>query len=402
MKTNGILNSSLFQKNKLRFTHNSDTQTHRNSHTKLTSTISQFPSKKINSKNSKQIKSLHQNQNSISKLNESTSHSNHIKSQCFYSNVNKCKSSKIPFEKLNNTSHSRMKTEKELSINKRFSSTFNLSNSISNQFKHIKLNNKPIKKNQKTINNNNDIRNAKQITQQIIMTEDNSPPINMNLSQSEISLSNKKSIRIEHNEISVMEEITKSNNNKHNSKQSNHNSNKISKKNSLCNIIENYYNNNAATSDNTNNVLDDNESNFLNYDLGNIHNISKLPEISSPTEFINKEQCSNKFDEREYDLNKVYKNIRKLNILNSFDSCNDYSLYHLNTNEFKKNETISKIYIDTYKNNNKWENVSKTNENIIHKTNFIKKYDNLFLNLNCINNDSLIKDIRKSNQKRKI
>jgi hypothetical protein len=88
--------------------------------------------------------------------------------------------------------------------------------------------------------------------------------------------------------------------------------------------------------------------------------------------------------------------------LNSFDSCNDYSLYHRNTNVFKKNETISKIYIDTYKNNNKWENVSKTNENIIHKTNFIKKYDNLFLDLNCINNDSLIKDIRKSNQKRKI
>ena len=139
MKTNGILNSSLLQKNKLRFTHNSDTQTHRNSHTKLTNTISQFPSKKINSKNTKQIKSLHQNQKSVSKLNESTSHPNQIKSQCFYSNVNKCKSSKIPCEKLNNTSHSRMKTEKELSINKRFSSTFNLSNSISNQFKHIKL-----------------------------------------------------------------------------------------------------------------------------------------------------------------------------------------------------------------------------------------------------------------------
>ena len=237
MKTNGILNSSLFQKNKLRFTHNSDTQTHRNSHTKLTNSISQLPSKITNLKNNKQIKSLHQNQYSTSKLNESTSHPNHIKSQCFYSNVNKGKSSKIPFDKLNNTSHSRMKTEKELSINKRFSSTFNLSNAISNQFKHIKLNNKPIKKNQRTITNNNDISNANQITKQIIMTEDNSPPININLSQSEISLSNKKSIRIERNETSVIEEIKQSNNNKHNSKLSNHNSNKISKKNSFCNIV---------------------------------------------------------------------------------------------------------------------------------------------------------------------
>ena len=56
-----------------------------------------------------------------------------------------------------------------------------------------------------------------------------------------------------------------------------------------------------------------------------------------------------------------------------------------------------------------WYTMQKLNEQLHNNEenkklliNFIKKCDNLFLDLNCINNDSFIKDIRKSNQKRKI
>ena len=50
----------------------------------------------------------------------------------------------------------------------------------------------------------------------------------------------------------------------------------------------------------------------------------------------------------------MYKNFRKLRVLNSFDSNVEQSIYYVHTNEMDNNESIQPVYIEKYNTNNKW------------------------------------------------
>ena len=121
------------------------------------------------------------------------------------------------------------------------------------------------------------------------------------------------------------------------------NNTKPVKQSNYCNFVNN---NITKTNDNTNASMT--ESNFLNYELGNDNQYSKLPEVSLHNYVINEP-----IEEKEYDLTSMYKKMRQLRSLNSFES-SEQSIYYVNTNEFNKNEEIHPIYVEKYNNSNKW------------------------------------------------
>lgn len=137
------------------------------------------------------------------------------------------------------------------------------------------------------------------------------------------------------------------------------------KQSNYCNFVNN---NISKTNDNTNASMT--ESNFLNYELGNDNQFSKLPEVSLQNNVVNEP-----YEEKEYDLTAMYKNMRQLRSLNSFES-NEQSIYYVNTNEFNKNEQIQPVYVEKYNKSNKW---------YYHNRKVSSKKKGLMININ-INN----------------
>ena len=144
------------------------------------------------------------------------------------------------------------------------------------------------------------------------------------------------------------------------------NNTKPVKQSNYCNFVNN---NITKTNDDTN--ASKTESNFLNYELGNDNQYSKLPEVSLHNYVINEP-----VEEKEYDLTSMYKKMRQLRSLNSFES-SEQSIYYVNTNEFNKNEEIHPIYIEKYNNSNKWyyhNRKASTKQKGIMKLNTINYY----------------------------
>ena len=183
---------------------------------------------------------------------------------------------------------------------------------------------------------NNEIH--KNENNKLIFSEDRVPVCNIDTSDSCLMLSKHNSLKFH----------TKNKN----SGTTNQN---ITKKSSYSTFINNTNNNNniAKTNDHTSNISsceNETESNFLNYELGNANNFTKIPEVSLHQNI----PSNDKVDECEIDLKKMYKNFRQLRVVNSFDSNVEQSIYYVHTNEMDNNESIQPVYIEKYNTNNKW------------------------------------------------
>ena len=83
------------------------------------------------------------------------------------------------------------------------------------------------------------------------------------------------------------------------------------------------------------------ESNFLNYELGNTKNFSILNDYSiNFTNFSIFSPQENKFDEKEINIEDLYNNYQN----NLIDNNQEESIYYVDTKEMKEGENIHKVY----------------------------------------------------------
>ena len=119
------------------------------------------------------------------------------------------------------------------------------------------------------------------------------------------------------------------------------------------------------------------ESNFLNIELGNTKNFSILPDYS--INFTNVPEDCNKIEEKEINMEEFFSNPLIKPNFSIFDFNNpEPSLYYIDTNEMKEGEDIHKVYSITMNNNEK---VTLRN---------IKSYNNRNYTHNNKNNNKLI------------
>ena len=127
------------------------------------------------------------------------------------------------------------------------------------------------------------------------------------------------------------------------------------------------------------------ESDFLNYELGNTKNFSILHDysvnISNYSIFPHQE---NKLDEKEIDIEQLYNNNHN-NIIDNIDNNSEKSIYYVDTKEMKEGEDINKVYSMTISSKN------------LYKSGKIKFNCNKKLNNNL--NVNIKKDINKNNNK---
>ena len=212
----------------------------------------------------------------------------------------------------------------------------------------------------------------------------------------------------------------------------------LNKNNFVLDLSNDYYNNNINNNKNNNNnnlnienILNDmketeksniSESNFFNYELGNIKNFaSNLHDLSSMQMSILKKTNPtgnptnvNTINEKEFNLSNLIINNNNISILNNNNNIiinninnnnlnfidsqtinNENSVYFGDTSELKEGEILGKIYCMNINSSQNWNfnknNNNNNNNNIIYNGNgSLFRQSNYINNINNINQQKFI------------
>ena len=139
------------------------------------------------------------------------------------------------------------------------------------------------------------------------------------------------------------------------------------------------------------------ESNFLNIELGNSKNFSILPDYS--INLLNSPQEYNKIEEKEINMEDFFSNPLIQPNFSIFDFNNpEPSLYYIDTNEMKEGEDIQRVYSMTMNNNEKV-NFDRDIKSYNHKNFTHNNKNNNKLNYNKQDKLKQIYSINKNNCK---
>lgn len=161
-----------------------------------------------------------------------------------------------------------------------------------------------------------------------------------------------------------------------------------------------WVNNDQKNLSNIQNTIEEDNSNFLNFNLGNQSNQSEdsLSRLKANLERVSLNEHHHKnntsYHELEYDLSNISHNIRELDDSSNYNSY--YSIYNKDISELKPNENIHNIYkmnvCFTYT-----QNINISNDDDKKKNNYQNKYQKIVPK----SFESSGKKLKKTNNKNK-